>query len=78
MPTSIIFLWTLFGVLVLAIVVGVTVALVNRRKVLKGRSAPAEVEAPPAEAPDETEVQPARGEEQATSVEPETPSLEVP
>jgi len=71
-------LWTLFGVLVLAIVVGVTVALVNRRKVLKGRSAPAEVEAPPAEAPDETEVQPARGEEQATSVEPETPSLEVP
>nr|WP_307890769.1 signal recognition particle-docking protein FtsY [Acidipropionibacterium jensenii] len=71
-------MWTLFGVLVLAIVVGVTVALVNRRKVLKGRSAPAEVEAPPAEAPDETEVQPARGEEQATSVEPETPSLEVP
>ncbi len=78
MPTSIIFLWTLFGVLVLAIVVGVTVALVNRRKVLKGRSAPAEVEAPPAEAPDETEVQPARGEEQVTTAEPETPSLEVP
>lgn len=53
MPISMIFVWTLFGVLVLAIVVGVSVALVNRYRVVKGRKAPAEVEAPPAEPPSE-------------------------
>ncbi|MDN6512390.1 MAG: signal recognition particle-docking protein FtsY [Acidipropionibacterium jensenii] len=48
-----IFVWTLFGVLVLAIVVGVSVALVNRYRVLKGGTPPHEVEAPRPGEPEE-------------------------
>ncbi|MCI1747018.1 MAG: signal recognition particle-docking protein FtsY [Acidipropionibacterium sp.] len=69
-----IFVWTLFGVLVLAIVVGVSVALVNRYRVVKGRKAPAEVEAPPAEPPSEQPTGEPEAEEPAAVVaEPEVP-----
>lgn len=88
MPSSMIFVWTLFGVLVLAIVVGVSVALVNRYRVLKGGKAPHEVEAPrpgePAEqaTPTETPTSPAptggAPAAEDTTSQPTAPAAEAP
>ncbi|AZZ42419.1 signal recognition particle-docking protein FtsY [Acidipropionibacterium jensenii] len=83
-----IFVWTLFGVLVLAIVVGVSVALVNRYRVLKGGKAPHEVEAhrpgEPAEqaTPTETPTSPAptggAPAAEDTTSQPTAPAAEAP